>query len=1632
MTSSMLTGERRWASSRRGGMTVLGKVAVPKPINLPSQKLENHGLDPTVEIVPKGTLSWGSRSSSSASNPWGSSTLSPNAADGTGSPSHLSGRPSSGGSGTRPSTGSSDRAHESTSNAWSSSSRPSSASGALTSNQTSVASLRPRSAEPRPGSSQLSRFAEPASENPVAWGSAGTAERLGVSSSKNDGFSLTSGDFPTLGSEKDNGGQNTESQDHGSHSRPGSSSGGVAPVKDRTGTSLIGDVSVNENVKSGNTNSWRREGNPYNEDGVRPNVEKWQADPPGPQTYPNAGMPPQHYDAWHGPPMNNHPGGVWYRGPPAGPPYGSPVPPGGFHMEPFHFYRPQIPPAALANPQPVPPPGAGPRAHHPKTGDMYRPHMPDAYMRPGMPIRPGFYPGPVPYEGYYGPPMGYHNSNERDIPFMGVAAGPSSYNRYASQNAHDSGNSHNRSSGYGPNGKGLATEQVESGHPGDGRGPYRVLLKQHDGWDGKDEERKWEDTDKTNAPHIEKGDQLRTSPWQNDRRGDYRKDEEIGLRKKVCGEKASFPTSDHEGGSSSVPVKVKLPESKRNAKAFDDIAVKAAEHVAAAAPEIPAAARGSSLIQKIEGLNAKARASDGRHDVLSASSREEQKNKSQVFIAEANHSTNEAATGSVYFGRNNATRINNPVACEGVSAGDKGIESTAASGSVVSRRSIHGMHGRTDHRGKGRFNSQEADGWRKKSSGADSSSLISAAHSESSNIQVQDHTHEDTSEKSGSYCQGKDGEEPMPPMSDTSDSEAQRDKMRELAMQRVKQRQKEEEERAKDQKAKALAKLEELNRRTQAAEGLTQKSEVPSGSIMNKQEEYQFLAESTMVASKCGTASSVLASNSNVAHISDSGTGRVEKSTVLSNEPLIERPKSAHEEPLGMHKINESLTVKHDRNDADAVHRNNASQVFDGSAGKQKRVGYKQKQNTPLEKNTTEKLITAGATDALKGHTDVIVNDPSSHEVVANETAASCESSLPVNPNVVTESSMHQRKRNNKSGKKHKMDEASSATTASLPLVALTENNVKNTSGESGEIKATESKLYLGSVAALTDPKDANQSSEQRLSSPNEENHGRANNQWKSQHSRRMPKNGQASKSAEKFHTSDAVIWAPVRTQNKAEVTGEASQKSVVEASSVKSDYQVLSNSRNKRAEMERYIPKPVAKEMAQQGSNQQHLTVPLVEQTILDEIVGRTDAGSQGSESGEHARIASGKVGVSMESRNGDNRQNKPGKVHGSWRQRTSTESTIVQSLQDGQSSNGQSSNAGKNLQKSIEHQQPQKPVVSSGKEQPKYSDDWGASDGWNIPESSETAVPHTVPVVKDQGGIARGKRHQFKGHKGAGNNHDHDHKKINSGDTDKIHVPSSVPLPEMSHTDLLSASKENRASGDRSTSHWQPKSQAFSASNQRGSRPNGGQNVGADVVRANRKDSMPQAELPPPPQPEKEINQGMSQPHHGQSASQTNVEEAQNFGNQEPKRERKMTSVKGRPHSPNQGPGSVVETAPQSNMDIRHEQHTSSGFRRNGNQNSRFGRGNESRGDWISSGQDNKQHNQPINRERQRQNSHYEYQPVGPYNNNRANNYEGARDAPNNASGRYRERGQSHSRRGGGNFHGRPSGTVRADGYD
>lgn len=141
--------------------------------------------------VCRGTHSWGSHSSSSAQNAWGSLALLPPTPDtSVGSSSPLTARPSSGGSVTRPSTAGSERSHEHASGGWGPNSRPSSASGTLATNQPQVVSTRPRSAETRSGSSQLSRFAEPVAETSEAWGGPTMAVNLVCSSVTNVTSSL--------------------------------------------------------------------------------------------------------------------------------------------------------------------------------------------------------------------------------------------------------------------------------------------------------------------------------------------------------------------------------------------------------------------------------------------------------------------------------------------------------------------------------------------------------------------------------------------------------------------------------------------------------------------------------------------------------------------------------------------------------------------------------------------------------------------------------------------------------------------------------------------------------------------------------------------------------------------------------------------------------------------------------------------------------------------------------------------------------------------------------------------------------------------------------------------------------------------------------------------------------------------------------------------------------------------------------------------------------------------------------------------------------------------------------------------------------------------------------------------------
>ncbi|BAT76065.1 Protein MODIFIER OF SNC1 1 MODIFIER OF snc1, 1 [Vigna angularis] len=1618
MTSSMLSGERRWASSsRRGGMTVLGKVAVPKPINLPSQRLENHGLDPNVEIVPKGTLSWGSRSSSSTSNAWGSS-LSPKTDGGASSPSHLSARPSSGGSGTRPSTAGSDRVLEPTANSWGTNSRPSSASGVLSKTQSSLTSLRPRSAETRPGSSQLSRFAEPLTENSGAWNAARTTEKLGVAQPKNEEFSLSSGDFPTLGSDKDKSVLNSELQDQNSQAHPDSSS---ELRKEINETPVIEDDHVNANIKGESVNSWRRDYQVYNEEGVRPGIEKWQGNS---QLYPNAGIPPQHYEAWHGPPVNNPQGCVWFRGPPSGPPFGNPVTPSGFPMEPFPYYRPHMPPAGLANPPPVPPSGAGPRGHH-KNGDVYRPHIADAFIRPGIPMRPGFYPGSMAYEGYYSPPMGYCNANERDVPFMGMAAGPPVFNRYSNQNPPEPGNAHGRSAGYGNTGKQLTSEQVESGHPPDTAGPYRVLLKQHPESDGKNKSTNFEDSEKTNALYADGRGQPRMTVWENEPRSNYRKNEDMDLRTITHGE-VSSQTSENKVSSSSV-IKGKSLESSGNIK-LDDNSARKLETVASDMLEIspkPSAPKDASLIQKIEGLNAKAR------DNSSARNREEQRSKFHTSNAAIDHVENTVGA-DVFPARTHATENINPAHHEmGAAGAGKNFESLSSSGTATSRQSAHGMQGRGDHRNKGRSNNLDADGWRKKSVVEDSLAS-SGVQLEASNVLVGDHQISvQTNDRSGSYNQARHFGESVQTWSDSGDSHAQRAKMKELAKQRTRQLQEEEEERTRKQKAKALAKLDELNKRSQAGDGPTQKEYITNPQMQEEEDEWTRKQKANAFAkldelnkqSQAGDGSTQKEYVTNPAihnkpeelqpsepktttvnsAVNEPSISRVEKSPVLLVEPTVETLKSSIHEPIL--KQNQVVALHHDINNADAT---NPLHAHNNVASKQKRMNYKQKQNLPFEKTSSDKVVSTTST-ALKVENEARIDVSLSSGGVTNEISSVCGSDLPMNSAAVVESSANPKKKNIRNSKnKQKHDESSTQAVLLIPK----ETNLSKSSVEGDKSKASDFELEQGVLQPAPLSKDPNQFPEQHRYSSNEESHGRQNSQWKSQHSLRMPRNMQTNRPAEKSHGTDAVMWAPVKPQNKSEIMDELVDKSKTEAVNPVKNEEQVHNSKNKRAEMERYIPKPVAKEMAQQGNILQ--VASSSNQSLTNDSIGRVDSGSQGPQVIQHTNTVVGKVGSGMESKIRDGRHTKQGKAHGSWRQRNITESTNVHDELD------HDSNSEPNVQKPTEHYHDHKSEASFVKGgQTKHFSDTGEVNGSNNSNSNDSAAWASGPV-KDHAATGRGRRAPFRGHKGAGGNREVDNKR-NSWEADK--VETLISSSEHGQPDIGMASKENRGVGERLMSQWQPKSQA--SSNHRGN-ISSDQNVSSVVVGGNKMDPTHSGEFLPVSRG-KSSNAHISQPFYDQPVSEkSKAGEAPHFINQEGKKERRHAPSKRQQYSPNLASVTLIEQAPTS-PDLLQDQRPSSGSGKNVNQN-RFRRGHESHGNLKLPTQDNRHYNQPTNRERQGPSTHQEYHALGAYDDGKSDNFERPKNGS-HGERRFRERGPTHSRRGGGNSYGRQGGFESYD---
>ncbi|KAF3334526.1 protein MODIFIER OF SNC1 1 [Carex littledalei] len=1028
MASSTLTADRRWASSRKSGMTVLGKV--PKPINLPSQRLENHGLDPNVEIVPKGTITWGNRPTSS-SNAWNSSSiLSPKTEASASSSPDLMGRPGSSGSSTRPSTGNTDRLlGPDPSHAWGPNSRPSSASGSFASGHLSSPN-RPRSADTRPGSSHLSRFAE--------------------SSGESKGFTLSSGDFPTLGSEK----PAEPCRGHSSHGRPTSGMGRDARPKEAIDTLSPGhDSQVRPTSGSGEDNMTNAPNSgdfPKTTDGPQtqsvnilmtddPSNTNWYAETPYQypthqyrQPHPNQPnivlpVPPPQYDtSWRGPPpqpMQQTPeGAVWYPpGPhapaPHGPgPYRPSGPPNNYPIDPFVYY---------------PPP---PHFRPPNAESAPRPHMPpphNPYMMPAHPVSIPGRPGPhapyapvppVSYEGgYYGPSR---------AGFFGIRGHNHNNNR---SNYNNSNNNQQAILNQGQN------QSPRSSVTGSDAAPKQYVLLKH-----REEEKKDE------------------------------KQPELTVMNRG---------KDHSA---------ELSENQQQ----------------------PIVRKNTALIQKIEELNNKARSLESSHSEI-----KEEKPRPGEGILGTPSGVSEAGGMSSF-----------PRTGEEVTA----VRQHHAERRSNEQRRMRQRPGQVPHQVVPVKNEALLD------------NTATAGFDKVLSLQKEGDT-------------GLVSDSNLPP-SDPAEYEIQRALLKEKAAQRAKELQREEEERIREQKAKALAKLEELNRRATPQKEPVHRESDPSPLVSDSHLQQEpsdviiadkHLQEVPLKSAEISGVATVTLSFGTISEVQIT-TGQV---THISEVPIS-----------SMKTIADAGAIAGVLGTGSGANTGTGGVVGDGTGTSSharhhngKQMGYKKRHNSNLnaspELRTADKMTNVGAVSenptepAKQTDAQVSVSESTQHK---DDTIA------------------HHRKKGNRNPKSRSKTEV--MMPASVPVQSVAPGEGRPVKGLNEKIESISSTAPTSENPNSVPPEDSGKEVSKPLEVELRAGGGsnRVGPHWKAQQQRRPVRNHRTI--SDKSHSNETVMWAPVK-HPKEENTHALDTGATVAA--VKNDGEVHTGVKTKRAEIERYVPKP-------------------------------------------------------------------------------------------------------------------------------------------------------------------------------------------------------------------------------------------------------------------------------------------------------------------------------------------------------------------------------------------------------------------------------------------------------------------------
>ncbi|XP_062202612.1 protein MODIFIER OF SNC1 1-like isoform X2 [Phragmites australis] len=1322
-------------------MTVLGKV--PKPINLPSQRLENNGLDPNLEIVPKGTLTWGSKPTPTTPNAWGSSSILSTKNDGSSSSSsHFNGRPSSGG-GSRPSTAGSESLGST--NAWGPNSRPSSASGTFPSPHLPMATNRPRSAETRPGSSQLSRFADNAFENVKAL--IRTIDRSG-SSSHGHGFTLSTVDFPTLGSEVNS------QRGHSSKGRPTSSSGKEASQTEQgksltAGSDEVISPSNNHPVDIMKTEHHAQTGGAPAPATSLPN-EGLQ-----PQPYPpNFRMPPPQFDSWHAPP-GHPPEGMWHRGAAPGGPYRPVGSPGSFPVEAFGYYG-QFPPNSEAAARQ----GSGRGGYHSKNGDTYHPMPPNSYImnQPVIPVRP-IYQGPEAYDGYYAPRANFNNANVRDPHFVGGPHQPGILNQFPNQNDRfHPGHSQSRPAKH----ETVPREQLESDKVHVyRRGQPRILHDNPDRLGGTHEvERNVQPTPPL-LPHPD-GDRTDVN-MRTDIRDTFERNRVLTK---------SVPDQRGPDGADHSSV---FENAHSQPRETGDVTLckKFKEDNSVTRDQQPVIKKNAALIEKIESLNNKARNVDAPN-VPEPSSSKEFKRQQKSTDSKADQVIKDVSS-TVIAGIVSASdqvasvshispvlqRLPN-VPTDGTIVGPSHSQLAEFSKTGKLGNSINDhAHRRDDssrnnHHGpaKDRSPNKFAGHGRGESSTTDSLPVVDLRNN-------------------SQHGQPPDTASQLQPVTVTDDIpasldyESQRAKMRELAAQRAKKLQAEEEERIKNQKAKALAKLEELNRRSSVLQKKSNDAKVETDDAHIKEKAV------LDVTAKLATSTAELPDITPPASLTalQPPTDPM-YSVVLVHSPSTTLSHSAGdgEDPVA-HAT--SSSARNTQSNTEHVVQKNISQSHDISVTKP-RQGYRRRHVSEEEIPGKKPSVPVSTGNAKKNI-----------EVSFDTTTA-----------VVTS---HDPPVQNKKGARHlrskkKVDDAS--VTSKHPPVVFNEQNTVKVSSEpkthtggviiNSSIVSTEGTIVtVGSItvggislASLN---------QERVKSPDGAQNTE-NSRSRSEQATRSGKHQHAVRPVEKPRGNEGVLWAPVKPSGQNEQSDGAMLNTAVADSTQPAGK--LSNdgenvTRTKRAEMERYVPKLLSKELQQQNLGP----------TLQSE---KTCGDNKSHDKEAIEKSSAAKFDATTEPRKWEDKKTSKGhgKSHPSWRRRNTDESASVVPNPIEQADNSHES---KEVQKSADQNQPIEPNKQEDK-QLKSKVDTSAENS----SASAQTVSLPVSAAKEHNAANRQRRQHVKASNYSNESKDRE------GRNDFVHQSATTAMDSNSSDHRNISRTDVKSSGvvSHSRGHWKPKS--------------------------------------------------------------------------------------------------------------------------------------------------------------------------------------------------------------------------------